>query len=251
MIAPNSHDAPGAALLRSRGGSWPRAVLLDIGDTLIGPRRSFGEVYREVLSHLGISGSPHDFERAMRATWLRVSAAHRPGVDRYALHDGRDDGFWRSFVAGVVAALGVLESREELVHEATSRLRAHFASATAWEVFPDVVPALQAWRDGGIKLAVVSNWDGRLPALLDALSLSEFFDAVAVSHLEGVEKPSPRLFAIALARLGVEARDALHVGDVPELDYAGARGAGCAVRLIDRRGRLPRAWRAAASLADL
>jgi FMN phosphatase YigB (HAD superfamily) len=41
-----------------------------------------------------------------------------------------------------------------------------------------------------------------------------------------------------LERLGARPEQALHVGDVPELDLAGAAGAGIAARLVDRSGVL-------------
>ena len=110
---------------------------------------------------------------------------------------------------------------------------------------------LQALRSAGLRLAVVSNWDSRLPSLLERLEMLHFFDVLAVSHLEGCEKPHPRLFRRALNALGIAPHEALHVGDVPELDWAGARAAGCAARLVDRRGRLAPGWRALKDLSAL
>jgi putative hydrolase of the HAD superfamily len=51
-----------------------------------------------------------------------------------------------------------------------------------------------------------------------------------------VEKPDPRIFRRALERLGAEPSEALHVGDSPEHDLAGARAVGIAALLVDRRG---------------
>jgi putative hydrolase of the HAD superfamily len=97
---------------------------------------------------------------------------------------------------------------------------------------------LAALRRAGARLAVVSNWDSSLPALLDRLHLTSWFDAIVVSHLEGMEKPRPELFLRAVARLNGTPGEALHVGDVPELDEAGARAAGIASVIVDRRARL-------------
>ena len=60
---------------------------------------------------------------------------------------------------------------------------------------------------------------------------------IVVSHLEGMEKPRPELFLRAVSRLGGVPKDALHVGDVPELDEAGATLAGIASVIVDRRAR--------------
>jgi putative hydrolase of the HAD superfamily len=101
--------------------------------------------------------------------------------------------------------------------------------------------ALDELRAAGIRTAVVSNWSPRLPGHLDRLDLSSRLDAVVVSALEGVEKPDPALFARALARLGVGAREAIHVGDHAVKDLDGAAAAGIRGILIDRTGASERA----------
>src|SRR5262249_39580113 len=100
------------------------------------------------------------------------------------------------------------------------------------------VPALTELRALGARLAVVSNWDSRLPALLEGIGLARFMDAIVVSHLEGVEKPDPELFRGALAKLGASAEESIHVGDTVELDMAGAEAAGIAAVMIDRDAAL-------------
>jgi putative hydrolase of the HAD superfamily len=125
-----------------------------------------------------------------------------------------------------------------LAARAVSPLREAFRDPASWQVFDDVVPVLAALREAGARLAIVSNWDSSLPALLDRMDLTSWFDAIVVSHLEGIEKPHPELFLRAVARLRGTPGDALHVGDVPELDEAGATAAGIASVIVDRRGRL-------------
>ena len=72
-----------------------------------------------------------------------------------------------------------------------------------------------------------------------------------VSHLEGMEKPRPELFLRAVERLSGTPGEALHVGDVPELDEAGARAAGIASVIVDRRARLGAERGALADLSTL
>jgi putative hydrolase of the HAD superfamily len=57
--------------------------------------------------------------------------------------------------------------------------------------------------------------------------------------VEGVEKPDPEIFRIALARAGVEAGGAVYVGDHPFFDVQAAREAGMVPVLVDRRDRHP------------
>jgi putative hydrolase of the HAD superfamily len=54
----------------------------------------------------------------------------------------------------------------------------------------------------------------------------------------GVEKPDPRIFRMALERMGIEPEDAVYVGDVYEIDVVGARAAGMRAYLIDPLMRL-------------
>ena len=213
-------------------------VLLDVGDTLIGPRESFGATYERVLADLGARAPAAALQRGLRACWADVNRNHEPGVDRYGMYAGGEDEYWLRFVEKTLALTPGLSSDAGFAARALTPLRDAFRDPSAWRVFDDVVPALDALRGMGARLGVVSNWDSRLPELLGALGLSSRFDTVVVSHLEGVEKPSPELFLRAVGRLGGSPGQALHVGDAPELDDAGARAAGIASLIVDRRGRL-------------
>jgi HAD superfamily hydrolase (TIGR01509 family) len=78
---------------------------------------------------------------------------------------------------------------------------------------------------------MVSNFDHRLPAVLEALGLAPLLDVVVLPADAGAAKPDPRIFQLALARLGVAAAEALYVGDDAEDDVAGATAAG--LRAVD------------------
>jgi putative hydrolase of the HAD superfamily len=99
-------------------------------------------------------------------------------------------------------------------------------------------------------VAVVSNWDVSLGAVLDRLGVS--VDAVVASAAVGAAKPDPAIFAAALDRLGVAPADAVHVGDSLEHDVAGARASGLRAVLLRRDGgRGPADVPVIASLAEL
>jgi putative hydrolase of the HAD superfamily len=57
--------------------------------------------------------------------------------------------------------------------------------------------------------------------------------AVFDSAIVGYEKPDPRIFEHALGDLGANADDAIHVGDMPSADVAGAVAAGIRPVLVD------------------
>jgi putative hydrolase of the HAD superfamily len=227
-------------------------VLLDAGDTLIGPRRSYGAVYAGVLGTLGLELAEADLERAIRLVASEVHATVPRGVDRFTHTAADEEGFWLGFAREVLRRTTGRDPGEALARRALGELRGRFAEPEAWIVFPDVGPALAALRAAGHRLAVVSNWDSRLPLLLERLGLADAFDEIVVSAVERVEKPDPRIFRRALERLGAEPSEALHVGDSPEHDLAGARAVGIAALLVDRRAApAPGALRELGSLPRL
>ena len=111
--------------------------------------------------------------------------------------------------------------------------------AIAFRAYPDAAPALAALAAAGLRLAVIANWDVSLREVLARFGLGEHLVAVVTAAEVGAAKPDPKPFQVALARLGVEAGDAIHVGDDPETDVTGARAAGLSAVLLDRSGRAP------------
>jgi putative hydrolase of the HAD superfamily len=93
------------------------------------------------------------------------------------------------------------------------------------------VELLTALRRRGLRTGVISNFDYRLPPLLDALGLTLLLDAVVLPADAGAAKPEAAIFQLALDRLGVAATDAVYVGDDADDDVAGATRAG--LRAID------------------
>jgi putative hydrolase of the HAD superfamily len=126
--------------------------------------------------------------------------------------------------------------RSAATDEALAELHTYHQTSNLWELVPDeVVPALAALRNRGLQITVVSNANGRLGALLDRLKLSSSFDCVLDSHDEGVEKPDPRIFEIALERSSATRETTIHVGDLYQVDVVGARAAGLRGVLLDQK----------------
>ena len=123
---------------------------------------------------------------------------------------------------------------------------AEMMAAIRFRAYPDAAPALARLRELGLTLVCVSNWDYALPQVLDRCGLGGSLDAVVTSAGAGARKPDPAIFARALELAGCGPAEALHVGDTPEEDIAGAargRDPGAAAR--PRRGRRRRRGRVA------
>ena len=123
---------------------------------------------------------------------------------------------------------------------ALAELHTYHQTHNLWETVPDeVLPALAALRAKGLRLVVLSNANGTLHRAFDRLGLTSSFDLIFDSHDEGVEKPDPRFFYIALKRAGADADTTMHVGDLYHVDVAGARAAGLTPALLDVGGLYP------------
>jgi len=120
---------------------------------------------------------------------------------------------------------------------AVRELHAYHAEHNLWESVPgDVVPALERLSALALQLVVVSNANGVLHRAFDRLGLTRYFHCICDSFLDGVEKPDPRFFQIALDRAGATAESTMHVGDLYYVDVAGARNSGIRPMLIDPLG---------------
>jgi putative hydrolase of the HAD superfamily len=123
---------------------------------------------------------------------------------------------------------------------ALAELHTYHQTHNLWETVPDeVLPTLAVLRAKGLRLVVLSNANGTLHRAFDRLGLTSSFDVIFDSHREGVEKPDPRFFHIALQRAGADAASTMHVGDLYHVDVAGARAAGLTPALLDVGGLYP------------
>ena len=160
----------------------------------------------------------------------RLVAAVRAEMDYYRehAHEGRDAtslADLRERCASVLShQLGFEVSVESLVE------------SVRFDAYEDAVPALTALRERGLRLAAVSNWDCSLGRVLERCGLAGLLDGTVSSAEAGARKPDPAIFAPALELVGCRPGEALHVGDTPEEDVAGAEAAGIRVLLLDRDG---------------
>jgi putative hydrolase of the HAD superfamily len=189
-----------------------------------------GEIYSEVLARHGVRVEAAEVRRVFPLVWRELDCRTPAGRDRFTAFPGGARAFWGRLVERVCELLAAARPGPFAMAELYHR----FADASAWELYADTVPALSALRSLGLKLAVISNFDERLPGILDGLDLATRVDAVVVSSSLGFAKPNPAIFRHALERLGVENRAAIHVGDHRLEDVEGAQGAGMAALLLRR-----------------
>ncbi|HVR99997.1 MAG TPA: HAD-IA family hydrolase, partial [Thermoanaerobaculia bacterium] len=206
-----------------------------------------GELYSEVLGRHGIEVAPREAVGLIRLVWQELGCLTDPGRDRFTSYPGGERGWWQRFLERFCELL----EAPPPTRFAASELFHLFGRAEAWEVFPEVPEVLAALHGRGLKLAVISNWDHRLPGLLEDLGLARWFDAVVYSSAVGVEKPDRRIYGRALELLAADAGSVLHVGDRRLEDAEGAMAAGFQALLLDRQGGAGADLRDLSPLPDL
>ncbi len=211
-----------------------RAVSFDVGNTLLRADPSPGAVYARVLAERGIAVETSTVEDAFRTAWQRANQDVSEGQDRYRVGGGVRP-FWRRIVYGVVSRLAL--ERNVDIDMLLDRLLEEFARPDSWHVFADVRPTLATLHHAGLRLGVTSNWDDRLPGLLERLGLSRWFEVITVSHLVGAEKPAAGPFDATVRALRVAPGELLHVGDSYADDVIGARNAGVRAVWLQRGHR--------------
>ncbi len=76
------------------------------------------------------------------------------------------------------------------------------------------------------RIGVVSNFYGNLDRVLDQAGLADLIDTAVDSVQVDAFKPDPRIFEVALERLGIPASRAAMIGDSPDKDCAPAKRLG-------------------------
>ena len=208
-----------------------RAVFLDIGDTIMRPDPSWEHVYQLAFAEYGVEVSSEQLRDALRTVY------QTGGYGFEGRFDATEETSYRRSVEldrRAMEQLGLPHMPEEFFR----RLADLFMLTSHWHVFPDSYPALEALKERGLIVGVVSNWVWTLPELLHALDLVARFDFVVASSRIGYEKPHQGIFLHALELAGVEAESVMHVGDNLRADVEGALGVGIQPVLIDRHGRV-------------
>ena len=148
--------------------------------------------------------------------------------------------WWNRFVKEVFNGAGYVDlCNKDHAHliRISEQLYDQFGKSTSWEVTDGVPEMLDFLKQKGIKTAVVSNFDERLPLVLEQLKLDGFFDYIITSVAAKAEKPSTQIFEYALKQTGLKAGNCLHVGDSYEEDVLPARSVGIHALLFDEGGK--------------
>ncbi len=199
-----------------------KAILFDAGNTLVWLDHPF---LVQALREHGVEAREEEILAAEYGAKRLLDELVRTG------NGGTDETRGKVYFREVFRQLGV----DDALFPALARtLFARHAERNLWSrVRERTAETLEELRGRGYRLGVISNADGRVEGLLESVGLRPYFDFVIDSAVVGIEKPDPRIFQLACERLGLHPGEALYVGDIYEIDVAGARRAGMRAVLID------------------
>ncbi len=212
-----------------------KIVFFDAAGTLFETLRPVGEFYADVARQFGADVSAKAIDAAFRHSFGKAPGlAFGPGHPAQELRRLERE-WWRKRVAETFAGLHRFDDFDAFF----AALFEFFSDSAHWVVYGDVLATLEQLRAADLRLGVISNFDARLYRILSGLGLGRYFESVTISSEAGYAKPAAELFEIALGKTGARAEEALHVGDVPHLDVAGAAAAGIEAVLVRRQQEGP------------
>jgi len=184
-----------------------KAVLFDLDDTLY----DRGELVRRV-----VADQYDKFQNELRPVQKDEFINRVLQLDDYGYADKR------ALYETVVAEFGL---RPNLIDPLVENFWTSYDEKC--ELPQDTLITLDALRRNGIKVGVITNGGAeRQQRKLNSLGISSWFHVILISETEGVRKPDVEIFQRALVRCGVEASEAMFVGDHPDVDIGGALQAG-------------------------
>ncbi|MDP3938234.1 MAG: HAD-IA family hydrolase [Deltaproteobacteria bacterium] len=210
-----------------------RAITLDMGWTLAYPSPGLWETLSDICNDVGRPRSAEACEAAAGALAIaaqQMAVARFDGARAYSDSDEKFRAGFRALSQTVFAQAGVDDEEGELFR----RFFQLFNDIERWRVYPDVAPFLEAAREAGVRVGLISNAGTGLVETIRAVGLDRHLDVATISAAEGIRKPDRRIYALTLERLGVQPEEALHVGDFYLEDVVGPRQIGLRGVLIDR-----------------
>jgi putative hydrolase of the HAD superfamily len=202
-----------------------RAVVFDVDFTLARPGPDLGpDGYRQLGLRYGLELDPSRYDEARASAFTEVK--RHPELDH-------DDEIWVLFTERIIQGMGGTGD----TYAAAVEMERRWTQSTHFELYDDALPVLDALRERGLKIGLLSNSSRDLDEFVSHHGLVA--DAVLTSHVHGKTKPHRAIFAAILERLDVAAAEAVMVGDTIEDDVEGARAVGMRAVLVDREGRYP------------
>ncbi|MFQ6012711.1 MAG: HAD family hydrolase [Thermoplasmata archaeon] len=208
-----------------------RAVFLDLGGTLLDSasddraHRAMMEAFREAVA----------LDLPVDALWDRYARLYQDDIRRLGTRWRVDRVMSREVLTRIFREEGRVFEEEHWEAFQAAYWREHLR----WlRMFPETEEVLRGLRALDVHLGLLSDTDEDfLQICLYVFPLDRFLDSITTSEETGRAKPDPTIFRRALAKADCRPQDAIHVGDSPGRDVAGAQRMGMAAILLDPSGK--------------
>jgi putative hydrolase of the HAD superfamily len=214
----------------------PRAMLIDMDDTILSayarPELAWNTVASEFAGEL--SPLPPDQVAAAIVEFGRKFWATAEPAWRLKLNEARQTIVRGGFSALAEAGHGLLPG--DLVRRLADRFDAYREEQMF--VFPGAHDAIDAFKDHGVKLALITNGAADTQrAKIERFALSHRFDHIQIEGEHGFGKPEEKAYLHAMEALGVTARDTWMIGDNLEWEVEAPQRLGIYAIWIDVHGQ--------------
>ncbi|XP_004535313.1 rhythmically expressed gene 2 protein [Ceratitis capitata] len=207
-----------------------RLVTFDITDTLLKFRKPPGIQYAETAALMGMKDLDPDLLQKQFRKEFKSMAKKYPNFGSNSNEISWQE-WWMQLVGNVFKGVnGNLSSSQ--IQCISKRLFEQYRSNECYVHIDGNLELLSMIRDNCEYVGVISNSDPGLEHVLLGMNIRHIFDFVSTSYDLGAEKPHSRAFQKPLEKYDVQAHQALHIGNLYDKDYLGARNAGWSSLLV-------------------
>ena len=200
-----------------------KAVFFDVDFTLIYPGPAFqGEGYRAFCARHGMTVDPTRFAAAVN------SASH---ILDEAQDQVYNDQIFIDYTGHIIRQMG---GSGPAVDACAAEIYREWAACQHFLMYDDVAESLRALDERNFRIGLISNSHRCLESFQSHFELDGLIDVAISSSQHGYMKPHRSIFEAALKLAGVDAPDAVMVGDSLTQDIEGARCAGMKGVLVRR-----------------
>jgi len=186
-------------------------ICFDATGTLIEATQPVGETYHRFALEFGVDLPAWRLDDAFRRILRHAPARGLEGAS-FEERCAHEVAWWFERIRQTFQATDSTVRFDDF--EAFARaLFDFYAGAEAWRARPGMPALLGRLRDHGRRLCVVSNFDHRLPKILEAIDLARFFEKIFIPSQTAHAKPERALFEAVGAAVGQPLETLLYVGD--------------------------------------
>jgi putative hydrolase of the HAD superfamily len=202
----------------------PQVIFLDAVGTIFGVKNNVGYIYTKLASKYGVNRDAQIINQYFYQAF-KESSPLAFGQKEYKAVQKLEYIWWQKIAYQTFTKANALKEFTDF-YAFFQELYEYFKTSKPWYIYDEVIHCLNQWQKQGIELAIISNFDTRIYAVLDSLNLKSYFQSITISSLTGVAKPDKEIFLTALKKHRCLPDQAWYIGDSLQEDYWGAKSVG-------------------------